>query len=85
MANNTNILTRKLKLTIINENEEERKEQYKFIRDSQYAQYQGLNIAMSVLTSAYLQSNRDIKNDIFKEAKKSLTNSSSIFDGINFG
>ena len=81
----TNILVRKLKLTIINDDEELRKEQYKFIRDSQYAQYQGLNLAMSVLTSAYLQSNRSVDSDIFKEAKKSLTNSSSIFDGINFG
>lgn len=76
---------RKLKLIIINDDEEKRKEQYKFIRDSQYAQYQGLNLAMSVLTNAYLQSNRDDKSDIFKDAKKSLTNSSSIFNGINFG
>ncbi|WP_300278412.1 RNA-guided endonuclease InsQ/TnpB family protein [Peptacetobacter sp.] len=81
----SNIFVRKLKLTIINEDEEKRKEQYKFIRDSQYAQYQGLNLAMSVLTSAYLQSNRDTKSNIFKEAKKRLNNSNSIFEGINFG
>ena len=33
----TNILTRKLKLCVIDENENVRKENYKFIRDSQYA------------------------------------------------
>ena len=38
------ITVRKLKLTIVNEDEELRKEQYKFIRDSQYAQYQALNL-----------------------------------------
>ncbi len=78
------ITVRKLKLTIIG-TDEERAEGYKFIRDSQYAQYQGLNLAMSILSSAYLESNRDIKSDIFKEAQKSLTNSNPIFDNIEFG
>lgn len=78
------ITVRKLKLTIIG-TDEERKQGYKFIRDSQYAQYQGLNLAMSILSSAYLESNRDIKSDIFKEAQKSLTNSNPIFDNIEFG
>ena len=78
------ITVRKLKLTIIG-TDEERAEGYKFIRDSQYAQYQGLNLAMSILSSAYLESNRDIKSDIFKEAQKSLTNSNPIFDNIGFG
>lgn len=78
------ITVRKLKLTIIG-TDEERAEGYKFIRDSQYAQYQGLNLAMSILSSAYLESNRDIKSDIFKEAQKSLTNSNPIFDNICFG
>ena len=78
------ITVRKLKLTVIG-TDEERKQGYKFIRDSQYAQYQGLNLAMSVLSSAYLESNRDIKSDIFKDAQKSLTNSNPIFDNINFG
>ena len=78
------ITVRKLKLTIIG-TDEERKQGYKFIRDSQYAQYQGLNLAMSILSSAYLESNRDIKSDIFKEAQKSLTNSNPIFDNICFG
>ena len=66
------ITVRKLKLTIINDDETKRNEQYKFIRDSQYAQYQGLNLAMSVLTNAYLSSNRDIKSDLFYETKKNL-------------
>ncbi|HDO9659894.1 TPA: transposase [Clostridioides difficile] len=78
------IAVKKLKLTIVEE-EEKRKEQYKFIRDSQYAQYQGLNLAMGILTSAYLASGRDIKSDLFKYSQKSLTNSNKIFNGINFG
>ncbi|HFL2423746.1 TPA: RNA-guided endonuclease TnpB family protein [Clostridioides difficile] len=78
------IAVKKLKLTIVGE-EEKRKEQYKFIRDSQYAQYQGLNLAMGILTSAYLASGRDINSDLFKDSKKSLTNSNEIFNGINFG
>ena len=78
------ITVRKLKLTVIG-TDEEKKQGYKFIRDSQYAQYQGLNLAMSILSSAYLESNRDIKSDIFKEAQKSLTNSNPIFDNIGFG
>ena len=78
------ISVRKIKLTILGTNEE-RAEGYKFIRDSQYAQYQGLNLAMGLLTSAYLESNRDIKSDIFKNAQKSLTNSNKIFDNIAFG
>lgn len=63
------IAVKKLKLTIVEE-EEKRKEQYKFIRDSQYAQYQGLNLAMGILTSAYLASGRDIKSDLFKDSQK---------------
>ena len=78
------ITVRKLKLTVIG-TDEERKQGEKFIRDSQYAQYQGLNLAMSILSSAYLESNRDIKSDIFKNAQKSLTNSNPIFDNIAFG
>ena len=76
---------KKLKLTVVAENKEERDEKYKFIRDSQYAQYQGLNLAMGILASAYLLSGRDIKSEMFENAQKSLTNSNPIFDGINFG
>ena len=78
------ISVRKIKITVKG-TDEERAEGYKFIRDSQYAQYQGLNLAMGLLSSAYLESNRDIKSDIFKEAQKSLTNSNPIFDNIGFG
>ena len=78
------ITVRKLKVTVIG-TDEEIKQGYKFIRDSQYAQYQGLNLAMGILSSAYLESNRDIKSDIFKEAQKSLTNSNPIFERIAFG
>lgn len=78
------ISVRKIKLTILG-TDEERKQGYKFIRDSQYSQYQGLNLAMGLLSSAYLESDRDIKSDTFKEAQKSLTNSNPIFDNIAFG
>lgn len=78
------ITVRKIKLTILG-TDEERAEGYKFIRNSQYAQYQGLNLAMGLLSSAYLESNRDVKSDTFKEAQKSLTNSNKIFDNISFG
>ena len=78
------ITVRKLKLTVVG-TDEERKQGYKFIRDSQYAQYQGLNLAMSIWSSAYLESNRDIKSDIFKNAQKSLTNSNPLFEEIAFG
>ena len=76
---------KKLKLTILGDTKEEINEKYKFIRDSQYAQYQGLNLAMGILASAYLLSGRDIKSEMFENAQKSLTNSNPIFDGINFG
>ena len=61
------ITVRKLKLTIVNENEEERKRQYKFIRDSQYAQYQALNLGMGYIMTGYLANNRDVKSEGFKE------------------
>lgn len=65
-------LTRKLKLTIVSDNEELRQQQYKFIHDSQYAQYKALNIAYSTLLSAFLKSG-DLKNEEFKNTYKSLS------------
>ena len=47
------ITVRKFQLVIENENEELRNNQYQFIRDSQYAQYQGLNKFMGYLVSNY--------------------------------
>lgn len=79
------ITVRKLKLTIVNENEELRKEQYKFIRDSQYAQYQSLNLGMGYIMTSYLANNRDIKSEEFKESKKNLKNSNPIFKDIECG
>ena len=78
------ITVRKLKLTIIG-SDEEIKNGYKFIRDSQYAQYEGLNLLMGQLTSAYYQSNRNIKSEEFKLAQKNLTNSNPLLNEINFG
>ena len=79
------ITVRKLKITIVNEDEELRKQQYKFIRDSQYAQYQALNLGMGYIMTGYLANNRDIKSEGFKEHQKGLKNSSPIFKGIELG
>ena len=79
------ITVRKLKLTILNEDEEKRKEQYKFIRDSQYSQYQALNLGMGYVMSGYLNANRDIKSDKFKEHMKGFKNSNPIFKDLKLG
>lgn len=79
------ITVRKLKLVVVNEDKELLKEQYRFIRDSQYAQYQALNLGMGYLMTGYLASNRDIKSEYFKEWQKGLKNSNPIFKGIEFG
>ena len=76
------ITVRKLKLTIVNENEELRKQQYKFIRDSQYAQYQALNLVMGYIMAGYLANNRDVKSDDFKEHQKNFKNSNPIFKNL---
>lgn len=75
------IAVRKLKLTIINEDEKLRKEQYQFLRDSQYNQYKALNRAMSYLATAFLSGD----SEAYKEARKSLTNTSECFKDISFG
>ena len=79
------ITVRKLKLTIVNENEELRKQQYKFIRDSQYSQYQALNLGMGYIMTGYLVNNRDIKSEEFKEHQKGLKNSNPIFKDLELG
>ena len=79
------ITVRKLKLTIVNENEELRKQQYKFIRDSQYAQYQALNLGMGYIMAGYLANNRDVKSEGFKEHQKNFKNSNPIFKNLELG
>ena len=79
------ITVRKLKLVVVNEDKELMKEQYRFIRDSQYAQYQALNLGMGYLMTGYLASNKDIKSEYFKEWQKGLKNSNPIFKDISFG
>ena len=79
------ITVRKLKLTIVNENEEERKQQYKFIRDSQYAQYQALNLGMGYIMAGYLVNNRDVKSEGFKKHQKNFKNSNPIFKNLELG
>lgn len=79
------ITVRKLKLVVVNEDKELMNEQYRFIRDSQYAQYQALNLGMGYLMTGYLASNKDIKSEYFKEWQKELKNSNPIFKDISFG
>ena len=79
------ITVRKLKLVVVNEDKELMNEQYRFIRDSQYAQYQALNLGMGYLMTGYLDSNKDIKSEYFKEWQKGLKNSNPIFKDISFG
>lgn len=79
------INVRKLKLVIRETDKELRSQKYKFIRDSQYAQYRALNVAMGYISSAYLKANKDIKSEEYKETIKLLTNSNPIFNGIEVG
>ena len=79
------ITVRKIKLTIVNEDEELRKQQYKFIRDSQYSQYQALNLAMGYIMTSYLANNRDVKSEGFKECQKAFKNSNPIFKDLELG
>lgn len=81
----SNITVRKLKLTIIEEDDCLRNEKYKFIRDAQYAQYRGLNRAMGYIMSNYYDNNMDIKSEAFKQGQKKITNSAPFFEGIEFG
>lgn len=78
-------VVRKVKVIIDNDDDELRKEQYNFIRESQYAQYRGLNLAMGYLLSGYYANGMDVKCDGFKEHQKSITNSLEIFEDIPFG
>ena len=79
------ITVRKLKLVVVNEDKELMNEQYRFIRDSQYAQYQAFNLGMGYLMTGYLASNKDIKSEYFKEWQKGLKNSNPIFKDISLG
>lgn len=83
MGNNMT-LCRKIKLYPVGDKEEVNRV-YSFIRDGQYAQYQGLNLLMGQLTSSYYKYNRDIKNPNFKEEQKAiLRGSNEILKDINF-
>lgn len=79
------ITVRKVKLIVNSEEAEEINRTYKFIRDSMYAQYQGLNRCMGYLLSGYYANGMDIKSDGFKNHMKTIKNSLNIFDDINFG
>lgn len=78
-------IIKKIKVIINEEDETLKKEKYKFIRDSQYAQYQGLNNAMGYVMTGYYSNNKEISSDEFKNHMKGLTNSAPFFNDINFG
>ena len=79
------ITVRKVNLIVNSEESEEINKTYKFIRDSMYAQYQGLNRCMGYLLSGYYANGMDIKSDGFKKHIETIKNSFYIFDDINFG
>ena len=80
-----NTTTIPLKIQPIVSSKEELNEIKKFIRDSQYAQYQGLNLLMGELASAYYKANKQKSSDIYKETKKGITNSNQLLKDIEFG
>lgn len=79
------ITCRKLRLCICENTDEIIKQQYKFIRDSQYAQYKGLNRCMGYLMSGYFANHMNIKSANFKEWQKGVVNSADFFSDIDFG
>ena len=79
------ITVRKVKLIVNSEDSEEINRTYKIIRDSMYAQYQGLNRCMAYLLSGYYANGMDIKSDGFRNHMKTIKNTLNIFDDINFG
>lgn len=64
-------LTRKIKLFPVGDKEEINRV-YQFIRDGQYAQYQGLNLLMGQLIGKFYECNRKIESEAFKEAQKNI-------------
>ncbi|MGL5243963.1 MAG: RNA-guided endonuclease TnpB family protein, partial [Sarcina sp.] len=76
------VLIQKVKIIVDTEDENLRKEQYKFLHDAQYSQYQALNKAMGYISSNFFM--YGLKSDEYKEALK-LSNSSPIFNDIDFG
>ncbi|MVX66344.1 hypothetical protein GKZ28_21955 [Clostridium chromiireducens] len=62
----------KIKIIVNNNIYEIRKNQYKFIRDSQYAQYQGLNRCMGYLVMGYYANNMDFEVKDLKNIKEQL-------------
>ena len=79
------LTTRKLRVYIFEENDEARKAKYKYLRDSMYAQYLGLNACMGYLMAGYYNNDRDIKSKGFEEWQKGVKNSAEFFSGIEFG
>lgn len=76
MSNDKYIITRKLKLLPIGE-EEEVNRVYDYIRNGQYSQYNALNILMGQLASKYYECKRDLSSAEFKEAQKSILSNSN--------
>lgn len=78
-------LTRKIQLVPVGDKEEVSRV-YQFIRDSQYAQYQALNLLMGQITGKFYSCGRDLNNEEFKEFRKEIfRNTNPIFKDIKFG
>lgn len=78
-------LTRKIQIYPVGDKDEVNRA-FKFIRDSQYAQYQAMNLLMGQLAGKFYACGRDLNNEEFKEYRKQIMrNTNPIFEGIEFG
>lgn len=76
---------RKIKIIIKNDNPALKNQQYKFISNSQHAQYLGLNRCMGYLASGFYLNGMNAESREFKKLLKTINNQGSYFDGIEFG
>lgn len=84
MSGETLVITRKLQLYPVGDKDEVNRV-YGFIRNGQYAQYQGLNLLMGQLASKYYACNRNVEDEEFVAFRKEiLKNNNILLDGIDF-
>ncbi len=77
-------ITKKIQIYPVGDSEEVGRV-YNFIRNGQYAQFLALNTLMGQVASAFYACGRDLKNEEFSSAKKSiLINSNPLLDNIEF-
>ena len=67
-----NITVRAIKWIPVDKNHNINADAYKFISDSQYTQYQALNIAMSHMMMIYYRHNRNITSQAYKDDLKNF-------------